>query len=119
METATDGGTDDDPQAGQAVDDTVEKVAGEGPVTEAVDGVTDAADKVVGGLADGVKEIAEGVTEAAGSDHRRRGRLDSSPTFGAWRSLVARTVRVGEVPSSNLGAPMIEASAIWRGLLSF
>ena len=26
--------------------------------------------------------------------------------LGAWRSLVARTVRVGEVPSSNLGAPM-------------
>jgi hypothetical protein len=25
---------------------------------------------------------------------------------GAWRSLVARTVRVGEVPSSNLGAPI-------------
>jgi hypothetical protein len=26
--------------------------------------------------------------------------------IGAWRSLVARTVRVGEVPSSNLGAPI-------------
>ena len=26
---------------------------------------------------------------------------------GAWRSLVARTVRVGEVPSSNLGAPIV------------
>jgi catechol 2,3-dioxygenase-like lactoylglutathione lyase family enzyme len=30
------------------------------------------------------------------------GILDS---FGAWRSLVARTVRVGEVPGSNPGAP--------------
>src|SRR5205085_821177 len=30
--------------------------------------------------------------------------------FGAWRSLVARTVRVGEVPGSNPGAP------IWRHL---
>jgi hypothetical protein len=27
-------------------------------------------------------------------------------SVGAWRSLVARTVRVGEVPSSNLGAPI-------------
>jgi hypothetical protein len=27
--------------------------------------------------------------------------------IGAWRSLVARTVRVGEVPSSNLGAPIV------------
>src|SRR5207248_7204036 len=25
--------------------------------------------------------------------------------FGVWRSLVARSVRVGEVPSSNLGTP--------------
>ena len=29
-------------------------------------------------------------------------------TFGAWRSLVARTVRVGEVPGSNPGAPMCQ-----------
>ena len=33
-----------------------------------------------------------------------RARLDSD--FGAWRSLVARTVRVGEVPGSNPGAPI-------------
>src|SRR5439155_6563750 len=26
--------------------------------------------------------------------------------FGVWRSLVARSVRVGEVPSSNLGTPI-------------
>src|ERR687895_31974 len=33
----------------------------------------------------------------------RMGRL------GAWRSLVARTVRVGEVPGSNPGAPISAA----------
>src|SRR6266498_3025443 len=27
--------------------------------------------------------------------------------LGVWRSLVARSVRVGEVPSSNLGTPML------------
>ena len=26
--------------------------------------------------------------------------------LGVWRSLVARSVRVGEVPSSNLGTPI-------------
>ena len=31
------------------------------------------------------------------------------PVFGAWRSLVARTVRVGEVPGSNPGAPIARA----------
>jgi hypothetical protein len=31
---------------------------------------------------------------------------DTEERVGAWRSLVARTVRVGEVPSSNLGAPI-------------
>jgi hypothetical protein len=31
---------------------------------------------------------------------------DTGACVGAWRSLVARTVRVGEVPSSNLGAPI-------------
>ena len=36
--------------------------------------------------------------------------------FGAWRSLVARTVRVGEVPGSNPGAPMIATpSDLWNG----
>ncbi len=32
---------------------------------------------------------------------------DTPEGIGAWRSLVARTVRVGEVPSSNLGAPIV------------
>jgi hypothetical protein len=31
---------------------------------------------------------------------------DTPPPVGAWRSLVARTVRVGEVPGSNPGAPI-------------
>jgi hypothetical protein len=31
---------------------------------------------------------------------------DTDECVGAWRSLVARTVRVGEVPGSNPGAPM-------------
>jgi hypothetical protein len=35
----------------------------------------------------------------------RGSRVDWTP-FGAWRSLVARTVRVGEVPGSNPGAPI-------------
>src|SRR5262249_29258580 len=29
------------------------------------------------------------------------------PGLGVWRSLVARSVRVGEVPSSNLGTPIL------------
>ncbi len=33
-------------------------------------------------------------------------RLDSADAFGAWRSLVARTVWGGKVPGSNPGAPM-------------
>jgi hypothetical protein len=42
----------------------------------------------------------------------RRRRRDGGPVVGywarvgAWRSLVARTVRVGEVPGSNPGAPI-------------
>src|SRR3954468_1151194 len=35
----------------------------------------------------------------------RSGSLRCSP-LGVWRSLVARSVRVGEVPSSNLGTPI-------------
>ena len=30
--------------------------------------------------------------------------------LGVWRSLVARSVRVGEVPSSNLGTPISPSS---------
>src|SRR3954465_7261921 len=51
---------------------------------------------------------------------RRRKRLATlEPSLGAWRSLVARTVRVGEVPGSNPGAPIelprLEAAPTRRG----
>ena len=42
----------------------------------------------------------------AGAGSRPRRLCDNPASPGAWRSLVARTVRVGEVPSSNLGAPI-------------
>ena len=32
--------------------------------------------------------------------------------LGVWRSLVARSVRVGEVPSSNLGTPIVESREV-------
>ena len=34
------------------------------------------------------------------------GRAGTLCSLGVWRSLVARSVRVGEVPSSNLGTPI-------------
>src|SRR4051794_40438220 len=37
--------------------------------------------------------------------------------FGAWRSLVARTVRVGEVPGSNPGAPISGSLSAPAGVL--
>ena len=45
---------------------------------------------------------------------RDPGRCGILARFGAWRSLVARTVRVGEVPGSNPGAPICE-TAHWLG----
>ena len=33
--------------------------------------------------------------------------------LGVWRSLVARSVRVGEVPSSNLGTPIDHGGTSW------
>ena len=33
-------------------------------------------------------------------------------SFGVWRSLVARSVRVGEAPSSNLGTPTFRTAGI-------
>ena len=46
-----------------------------------------------------------------GRQPERRGdrprRLWDTEAIGAWRSLVARTVRVGEVPGSNPGAPIV------------
>src|SRR5512136_1502184 len=40
--------------------------------------------------------------------------------LGVWRSLVARSVRVGEVPSSNLGTPIARRTGnpALRGSLS-
>ena len=43
------------------------------------------------------------------------GRMRYSALCGVWRSLVARSVRVGEVPSSNLGTPMCAAGALPAG----
>ena len=40
------------------------------------------------------------------ADRARSRSLWFTGPFGAWRSLVARTVRVGEVPGSNPGAPI-------------
>src|SRR5439155_5737987 len=55
-----------------------------------------------------------------GGGHRKRwnpsGRVKYSHCVGAWRSLVARTVRVGEVPGSNPGAPIGEVPG-GRGVL--
>ena len=48
-------------------------------------------------------------------DERGAGCLwNTDRLIGAWRSLVARTVRVGEVPGSNPGAPIGEMSALSR-----
>jgi hypothetical protein len=41
---------------------------------------------------------------------------DTAFCVGAWRSLVARAVRVGEVPGSNPGAPIVlllESGGCW------
>ena len=40
------------------------------------------------------------------------GRAGTLCSLGVWRSLVARSVRVGEVPSSNLGTPMATKAAL-------
>src|SRR5262245_18588850 len=42
---------------------------------------------------------------ARGTTNRGRTSL-TCELLGVWRSLVARSVRVGEVPSSNLGTPI-------------
>jgi hypothetical protein len=51
------------------------------------------------------KRASTGRTRRAGrATQRQYGNARLGP-FGLWRSLVARSVRVGEVPSSNLGSP--------------
>ncbi len=52
--------------AGQALDDTVKTVTGEGPAADAVDGATDAAGAVVGGATEGAKNVTDGVTDTLG-----------------------------------------------------
>ena len=90
-------------QTTQTVDDTVKTVAGAGPVADTVDHATDTVDQTVEPTAtDTVDDAVGDVTSGLGG---RLTRLHS-PGPGAWRSLVARTVRVGEVPGSNPGAPM-------------
>ena len=44
--------------------------------------------------------------------------MEYSHCVGAWRSLVARTVRVGEVPGSNPGAPITkpDSRSAWSEL---
>src|SRR5438552_678671 len=46
------------------------------------------------------------------SVRRRAAELWFTEPIGAWRSLVARTVRVGEVPGSNPGAPIAYAMGV-------
>src|SRR4051812_46928644 len=55
----------------------------------------------IGTTRDGVTGTTAGWSAVA----RGRG-LYTRSRLGAWRSLVARTVRVGEVPGSNPGAPI-------------
>jgi RNA polymerase sigma factor (sigma-70 family) len=52
--------------AGQALDDTVKTVTGDGPVADAVDRGTDTVDKTVGAAEEAVKSVTDGVTAAAG-----------------------------------------------------
>ncbi len=55
--------------AGQVVDDTVGGVAGDGPVTDAVDNVTDTVDDTVGAVTDAVDDTVGGLTGALGGGH--------------------------------------------------
>jgi hypothetical protein len=55
-----------------------------------------------GGLMPGSRPAQRSATRPG---HAVRSTSNTLSSFGAWRSLVARTVRVGEVPGSNPGAP--------------
>jgi RNA polymerase sigma factor (sigma-70 family) len=52
--------------AGQALDDTVKKVVGDGPVSDAAGATTEGAEKAVGAVTQGAKKAADGVAGAAG-----------------------------------------------------
>src|SRR5207247_7668061 len=49
---------------------------------------------------------SKGAQNLASSTAERALQALTCALLGVWRSLVARSVRVGEVPSSNLGTPM-------------
>jgi RNA polymerase sigma factor (sigma-70 family) len=66
VDTTVDGAGGAVQAVGQGVDDTVNKVAGEGPVSDTVDAVTDTTGAVVGAATDGVKKVTDGVVGAAG-----------------------------------------------------
>ena len=67
---------------------------------------------VIVGVVDALHERGLVVRALDPDDHVETGRpLDSRTLPGAWRSLVARTVWVGEVPGSNPGAPMAGVTA--------
>ena len=55
----------------------------------------------VEGLLQGLRRVA-----THGSLRLEARLWDTGVCVGAWRSLVARAVRVGEVPGSNPGAPI-------------
>ncbi len=63
-------------------------------------------------------DLSEDVLKRRGHRPKRIAVWNTHRRVGAWRSLVARTVRVGEVPSSNLGAP-IKEPLLTRGFLRF
>ncbi len=75
-------------------------------------------------LGDGVLQLAgHGASVAARApsagvetvwSEAKRSVWDTAVCVGAWRSLVARAVRVGEVPGSNPGAPICRRSANGR-----
>ena len=78
-----------------------------GPAEIAEDGIVEAPIRRVQ-PGHGVAVVAvERLVELANQLARCRPRADTIlDRLGAWRSLVARTVRVGEVPGSNPGAPI-------------
>jgi len=56
-------------QTTKTVDDTVGQVAGQGPVTDAVDGGSDTVDQTVGTVGDTVDNTVGGLTDALGGGH--------------------------------------------------
>src|SRR5438876_5217299 len=52
-----------------------------------------------------------GQSPAPPADFHSRSDAANLWVLGVWRSLVARSVRVGEVPSSNLGTPILLLSS--------